>query len=104
MKESRRLELQAMLDDARASGDAARIEAVRYTIDRENLECTAHTAERLKLVEADVREIKTTVHEVRDDIRAFHHKAEGAKLLWDALKLLAGAGGGAAILKLLGAG
>lgn len=61
MQEKRRLELEQMLDDAYATGDARRIESVRRTIDRENLECTAHTAERVKRIEADVTEIKAKV-------------------------------------------
>lgn len=57
MKELRRIELEQMLDAALESGDAKRIRAVRRTIDRENLECTAHTAERVKRIEATVEEI-----------------------------------------------
>ena len=61
MLEKRRLELEQMLDNAYATGDAKRVEAVRRTIDRENLECTAHTAERVKRIEKDVTEIKSKV-------------------------------------------
>lgn len=61
MLEKRRLELEQMLDNAYATGDAKRVEAVRRTIDRENLECTAHTAERVKRIEKDVTEIKAKV-------------------------------------------
>lgn len=61
MKETRRLELEQMLDAAYATGDMKHVEAVRRTIDRENLECTAHTAERVKRIEADVLEIKAKV-------------------------------------------
>lgn len=61
MKESRRIELEQMLDEAFAEGDERKISAVRRTIDRENLECTAHTAERVKRIEADVIEIKAKV-------------------------------------------
>ena len=39
---------------------------MRNTIDRETLECTAHTAERLKRVETDVGEIKQGVEETDD--------------------------------------
>lgn len=61
MLEKRRLELEQMLDAAYATGDMKRVEAVRRTIDRENLECTAHTAERVKRIEADVADIKSKI-------------------------------------------
>ena len=101
MLDSRRLELQAQMDAAYAANDTAQIEALRRTIDRETLECTAHTAERLKRVEKDVCEIKGTVGEIRDELAARKHKMHGARILWDALKLVAASGGGAVVLKLL---
>ena len=101
MLESRRLELQAQMDAAVASGDTARIDALRRTIDRETLECTAHTAERLKRVEKDVGEIKTTVIKISNNITAYENRVEGAKWLWKVLGVVASAGGGAVILKLL---
>ena len=96
MLEARRIELQAEMDAAIASGDHARITAVARTIDRETLECTAHTAERLKRVEANVSEVKAVVYELRDDFRAVKHRAEGAQWLWKVLGAIVAAGGGAA--------
>ena len=104
MLETRRLELQSQMDAAIAANDAQRIEALRRTIDRETLECTAHTAERVKHVERDVAEIKTMVLEIKDSMTAHKHRFEGAKLIWDVLKIAAASGGGAVILKLLAAG
>lgn len=102
MLEERRLELQRQMDAAHAANDAAQIEALRRTIDRETLECTAHTAERLKRVEANVGDIKTVTYELRNEFRAWKHRAEGAKWLWRVLGAGVAAGGGAALLKLLG--
>lgn len=102
MKESRRIELEQMLDAAEASGDAKQIRAVRRTIDRENLECTAHTAERVKRVEADVLEIKSIVSKISLSLDAAKNKVQGAKMLWDVLKVIVGAGGGAFLLKICG--
>lgn len=102
MKELRRIELEQMLDAAEASGDAKQIRAVRRTIDRENLECTAHTAERVKRVEADVLEIKSIVSKISLSLDAAKNKVQGAKMLWDVLKVIVGAGGGAFLLKAFG--
>ena len=106
MLETRRLELQSQMDAALAANDKARIEALRRTIDRETLECTAHTAERVKRIEKDVVEVKSDVREIKGALTAAKHRIEGAKWgakwLWDILKVLAGAGGGAALLKALG--
>ncbi|MBQ1429496.1 MAG: hypothetical protein IIZ06_07490 [Kiritimatiellae bacterium] len=102
MLETRRLELQSQMDAALAANDKARIEALRRTIDRETLECTAHTAERVKRIEKDVVEVKSDVREIKGALTATKHRIEGAKWLWDALKVLIGAGGGAALLKALG--
>lgn len=102
MLETRRLELQSQMDAALATGDTVKVEALRRTIDRETLECTAHTAERVKRVEADVREIKTDVREIKATLTAHRNRYEGAKLLWDTLKVLVGAGGATALIKALG--
>ena len=102
MKESRRIELDQMLDEAIASGDQHRIDAVTRTRERENMECTAHTAERLKRVESDVIEIKAIVSKISLGIDAAKNKVQGAKMLWDVLKVVVGAGGGAFILKICG--
>lgn len=103
MKESRRLELQAQLDHAVSTHDTAAADAIRHTIDRETLECTAHTAERLKRVETDVSETKEVVFEIKDEIKVIKAKAQGARWMFDLLKVIAGMGGGAVILKALGA-
>ena len=58
MVEERRRELEEKLNMAEASGDAAAIAAVKKTMEREYRECTAHTADRLKRVEATVYHIK----------------------------------------------
>lgn len=94
MQEKRRLELQAQMDAALARNDAAEVESLRRTIDRETLECTAHTAERLKRVEEDVRIIKEAV-------TAGKHRAEGMKFLLEVLRLVACSGGGAVVLRIL---
>ena len=101
MLENRRLELQSKMDAALAANDSAQIEAIRRTIDRETLECTAHTAERVKRVEKAVDEIKTGVNEIKTELTAWKNRAEGAGLLWKVLGIFAASGGGAVILKLL---
>lgn len=112
MKESRRLELQAQLDCAVSAGRESEAEAIRHTIDRETLECTAHTAERLKRVELDVSEIKETVFDIKDELRDMkaaskttdaHDKGvqEGAHWVIEILKIIVSAGGGAALIKFL---
>lgn len=106
MKESRRLELQAQLDHAVSTKDSEAADAIRHTIDRETLECTAHTAERLKRVEANVSEIKENVLEIRDEVKTWKARVDGAKMLWGFLKYVAAIGGGAGgalILRALGA-
>lgn len=103
MLESRRLELQSQMDAALAANDSSQIEAIRRTIDRETLECTAHTAERVKRVEKAVDEIKTGVNDIKTELAAWKNKAEGAGILWKILGIFAASGGGAIILKLLAA-
>ena len=103
MLESRRLELQSQMDAALAANDSSQIEAIRRTIDRETLECTAHTSERVKRVEKAVDEIKTGVNDIKTELAAWKNKAEGAGLLWKILGIFASSGGGAIILKLLAA-
>ena len=118
------MELQALLDEAYAKQDTEKVEALRRTIDRETLECTAHTAERLKRVEKNVEEIKNgliphkmfddiesglevvtqAVTELKQELEAWKHRAFGAKLVWQILGYLAAAGGGGFILKLLTSG
>ena len=101
MQEARRLELQAQMDAAFARNDVAEIESIRRTIDRETLECTAHTAERLKRVETDVGEIRRGVGEINARLSVSKNRREGAKFVLELLRLLAYTGGGAALLKFL---
>ena len=58
MTEERRLALEEKLNEAEASGDPAKIAAIKKTMEQEYRECTSHTADRLKRVEATVNEIK----------------------------------------------
>lgn len=111
MQEKRRLELQSQMDQAIAAGDAALVEATRRIIDRETLECTAHTAERLKRVEADVAEIKSGLQAFREELTAQvkaiadamaarRHWWEGAHWAFEIVKYLGAGGGGALLLRL----
>ena len=121
MTEKRRLELEEKLNIAEAHGDAAEIAAVKLTMEREYRECTSHTADRLKRVEATVNEIKaglipaelfgelktglstlsTTVVELKEEVEAWKNRVKGAKMLWTILGAIAAAGGGGLIVKLL---
>ena len=121
MTETRRIELEEKLNLAEAKGDPKEIEAVKKTMEQEYRICTSHTAERLKRVEAtvneikqglipadmfskiqtDMKELKTIVYTVKGDIEKWKANAQGAKWLWEVLKVLAAAGGGGLILKLL---
>lgn len=121
MTEKRRLELEEKLNDAEAHGDPAAIAAVKVTMEREYRECTSHTADRLKRVEATVNEIKaglipanmfqelkdgmtslsTKVVALKEEVEAWKNKAKGAKILWTILGVIAAAGGGSLIMKLL---
>lgn len=64
MEEARRLELDRMLDEAIAAQDGARIKAIRRTMEREVLECTAHTATRIKKIEAKMDTVDGKMDEV----------------------------------------
>lgn len=66
MTEERRLKLESLLDDAVSSGDDSKIEAIRRTIDRETLECTAHTSARIKLIETRTEKIEKTVDKIAE--------------------------------------
>ena len=121
MTEKRRLELEEKLNIAEASGDAAAIAAVKLTMEREYRECTSHTADRLKRVEATVNEIKeglipagmfeemkdgmknlsSIVYELKSEMEAWKNKAKGAKTLWIILGAIVSAGGGGLLMKLL---
>ena len=121
MTEERRLQLEEKLNLAEASGDPAKIAAVKKTMEQEYRVCTSHTAERLKRVEKTVNEIKNglipaemfgelksglkelslTVSELKKEMEAWKNRAKGAKTLWQILAYIAAAGGGGIIVKLL---
>lgn len=121
MTEKRRMELEEKLNDAEASGDPAKIAAVKKTMEQEYRECTSHTADRLKRVEETVNEIKkglipadmfgeikegmknlaATVNILKKEMEAWKNRAHGAKMLWIILGYIAAAGGGGIIMKLL---
>lgn len=121
MTEKRRLELEEKLNDAEASGDPAKIAAVKKTIEQEYRECTSHTADRLKRVEETVNVIKKglipatmftdlktgleklsdTVKELKDEMEAWKNRVKGAKILWQILGYIIAAGGGGIVVKLL---
>lgn len=121
MTEKRRLELEEKLNDAEASGDAARIAAVKKTMEQEYRTCTSHTADRLKRVEETVNEIKDglipanmfeeikegqknisdTVSSLKRQTEAWKNRARGMKILWTILGYIAAAGGGSIIMKFL---
>lgn len=88
------LEMQEMLEDemraAEESNDQERVQRVMVRATLALVDCQRKTSERVKKLEAkwDERE----------------NKAKGAALLWDFLKLIASAGGGALILKAMGVG
>lgn len=115
---------------AKESGDPKRIEDAREAIDDAQMECQAHTAERVKGLVNDVGEIKSDVKAIQQSVTkcvdaqttlteqyglanlaiskldkeftALKERAKGAKMLYDLLKVLVGAGLGGALLKLLG--
>ena len=85
------LELQQTLgrelDDATASGDAARIDRAHSNILLALIDCQRKTADRVK--------------ELHGEATAKRHRIEGATMLWKVLQLVAASGGGALILKLV---
>ena len=115
---------------AKESGDPKRIEDAREAIDDAQMECQAHTAERVKGLVNDVGEIKSDVKAIQQSVTkcvaaqttlteqyglanlaiskldkeftAWKERAKGAKMLYDLGKVLVGAGLGGALLKLLG--
>ena len=121
MTEQRRLELEEKLNMAEASGDEAKIAAVKKTMEQEYRLCTSHTADRLKRVEATVNAIKdglipadmfgkledgltklsTNFHELKSEVESWKNRVKGAKLLWTILGYIAAAGGSGYIVKLL---
>lgn len=123
MTEERRLELEEKLNMAEASGDPAKVDAVKKTIAQEYRLCTSHTADRLKRVETTVNEIKVgliphdmfdnmqtdiknlgkIVTELKTEIEAWKNKAKGARLFWKILAFIVASGGSGYIIKALSA-
>lgn len=126
MTDQLRQELEDRLEKAEASGDQSRINEARRAIDHHTLECQAHTADRIKRIEKDVSEIKTTVGHIsdfqqtierkhksvasevyatKDEVKEMKAKAAGAKAgisgFLELLKYLAAVGGGGALMKWL---
>ena len=106
---------------AEASGDPAKVEAVKKTIAQEYRLCTSHTADRLKRVETTVNEIKqgliphdmfenmqkdikdlsAVVTALKTEIEAWKNKAKGAHLFWKVLAFIVASGGAGYLLKAL---
>ena len=84
-----------MLDRAEASKDEAQVAAIRRTIDREVLECTSHTAARIKRIEKNVDRLC-------GEWDGLKMKIEGGRIALALLKYGASIGGGAVIAKMLG--
>ena len=121
MTEARRLELEEKLNMAEASGDPAKVEAVRKTIAQEYRLCTSHTADRLKRVEttvneikegliphdmfdnmqSDIKDLRTIVSDLKTEIEAWKNKAKGAHLFWKILAFIVASGGSGYLLKAL---
>ena len=124
MTNERRLELEEKLALAESHEDEAEISAVKKTMDREYRECTSHTADRLKRVEAVVMEIKGGLipHDMfgnmkvelngvsdqlvslKNEIESWKQKVSGMKLLWKILGYIVAAGGGGFVFSMLKAG
>ena len=79
-------ELEAAVD----SGDDKRLNRAHSNILLALMDCQRKTAERVK--------------ELRIEADRKQHRLQGAKLLWDVLKIAAASGGGAIILKFISAG
>ncbi len=124
MTNERRLELEEKLALAESHEDEAEISAVKKTMDREYRECTSHTADRLKRVEAVVMEIKGglipqdmfgnmkvdlnelsgQLGSLKNEIESWKQKVSGMKLLWKILGYIVAAGGGGFVFSMLKAG
>ncbi len=82
--------LEKEIADAEDARDQERISRAMSRAMLALIDCQRKTAERVK--------------ELCSAREAAKNRVKGAALLWDALKLLAATGGGAAVLKLLHAG
>ena len=126
MTDQLRQELEDRLEKAEASGDQSRINEARRAIDHHTLECQAHTADRIKRIENDVADIKSTVEKIstyqvalaakhektatdfyttKSELTELKAKAVGAKAgmsaLIEVLKWVAAVGGGGFLFKVI---
>lgn len=101
MTEERRRELDDELDAAIASGDAPKIKQVRRKMEREMLECTAHTTARIKRMEQTLNETNASVADLRDDWTELKARFCGGLTALRIIKYLAASLGGAGLLELL---
>lgn len=97
------------LDDymcaAMKSGDCPTMQKAIQTSLKAYSDCLQSQSNRTKRIEANVEEIKDLIVENRHNtnarFEAWENQARGAKKMIDVLKIAAGAGGGAMILKFL---
>lgn len=68
MTDQLRQTLQMNYDLAKKSGDAGRITDAQEAMHWAELECQAHTSERVKRIERDVIDIKTQILELKGDL------------------------------------
>lgn len=126
MTDQLRMELEDRLEKAEAAGDQNLINEARRAIDHATLECQAHTADRVKRIERDVTDIKTTVEKIsiqqeqfekehktvatqvyatKDELKEIQLKAAGAKAgisgFIEVLKWIVAMGGGGLLIKFL---
>ena len=126
MTDQLRQELEDRLEKAESSGDQKLINEARRAIDHHTLECQAHTADRIKRIEKDVVEIKSTVGKIlesqdslekkhtktasevyatKDELREIKARATGAKAgistLLEVLKWVSAVGGGGLVYKMI---
>ena len=126
MTDQLRMELEDRLEKAEAAGDQNLINEARRAIDHASLECQAHTADRIKRIERDVTDIKTTVEKIsiqqeqfekkhktvatqvyatKDELKEIKLKAAGARAgisgLLEVLKWIVAMGGGGLLIKFL---
>lgn len=107
-------------DIARDSGDPKLIQRAYDHRDDMMMECIQHQADRIKKsldnddkinakldkfeeqVKKDEERI-VPLEKMKTEFNEMKLKAQGMKLLWDILKIVVGAGGGAFLMKMLGA-
>ena len=126
MTDQLRQELEDRLDKAEESGDQKLINEARRAIEHHTLECQAHTADRVKRIETDVIEIKSTVKSISElqqhldekhkktatdfyatkaELNDIKNQAKGAKAgvtgLIEVLKWVIAVGGGGLLVKMI---